>query len=192
MSEVKTRVTALKILGTPKPTTFQHYLVQPNGISTPAKKLKHWGDDAIIRGYKQYWHRINPENLIPALWIETNLVIKKDGIQKWIDKNPKAKLHWEESKFSLQVEKDANGNEKVHIKGDINELPEGLRSVIVEYYNLDSAITKQIGIVKPQNSIVNLVLEQEQFESRIRFENLTKVELGALLFCNGTARGLCS
>lgn len=186
--EVKTRLAALKILGTPKPTTFQHYLVQPNGIYTPNAKLQHWGDKlwadkgAKIRGFKQYWHRTDPEGQKSALWAEKNLVLKNDDIQKWIDRNPNSKANWEKSKFLLRVEKDGNGIDKVRIEGDVNELPEGLKSVLVKYYNLDSAITKQIGIAKPQNSIVNLVLEQEQFDARVRFENLTEVELGALLF----------
>ncbi len=44
------------ILATPKPTTFQHYLVQPN---PEAKRecLKHYGSSTIIRGYKLYWHQ---------------------------------------------------------------------------------------------------------------------------------------
>lgn len=40
----------------PKPTTFQHYLEQPN----PENKntLKHYGDpDARLRGHKMYWHK---------------------------------------------------------------------------------------------------------------------------------------
>lgn len=55
--------TTLHTLGTPKPTTFQHYLVQdrrhrhdPNNQAT----LAHYGtdpDETAIRGYKQYWHK---------------------------------------------------------------------------------------------------------------------------------------
>ncbi|MBD2295130.1 TIGR03986 family CRISPR-associated RAMP protein [Anabaena sphaerica FACHB-251] len=47
------------ILATPKPTTFQHYLVQtdPDG---KRENLKHYGSvphqDTVIRGYKLYWH----------------------------------------------------------------------------------------------------------------------------------------
>ncbi|WP_066635756.1 TIGR03986 family type III CRISPR-associated RAMP protein [Desulfolucanica intricata] len=45
-----------KILSSPKPTTFQHYLEQ---VTDDKRKLKHWNSDAKIRGYKQYWHRNN-------------------------------------------------------------------------------------------------------------------------------------
>lgn len=49
-----------RILATPKPTTFQHYLVQTD---TEAKRenLKHYGskpiEDTVIRGHKLYWHQ---------------------------------------------------------------------------------------------------------------------------------------
>lgn len=36
----------------PKPTSFQLYLQQEN-----EKAIKHWGEDADIRGYKLYWHQ---------------------------------------------------------------------------------------------------------------------------------------
>ncbi len=45
-----------KILATPKPTAFQHYLVQTD---SQKDKLKHYGsktpDETVIRGHKRYW-----------------------------------------------------------------------------------------------------------------------------------------
>ncbi|MEZ4829277.1 MAG: RAMP superfamily CRISPR-associated protein [Bacteroidia bacterium] len=183
MSDVETRLAALKILGNPKATTFQHYLQQPDGINTAKEKLAHWGDKrAAIRGFKQYWHRANPERPNQKLWTEENLVFKKQDIETWVKSEEKAKKTWTEAKFNLKVEKDANEVEKVRIEGDINLLPDGLRSILTAYYNLDGATTKRLNITKPQNSIVNLVLENERFDAKIRFENLTEIELGALLF----------
>lgn len=55
-----------KILGTPKPTTFQHYLVQrnPDPIQINQKPKKVLDDykvvpehDSVIRGHKRYWHK---------------------------------------------------------------------------------------------------------------------------------------
>ncbi|MCC2693899.1 TIGR03986 family CRISPR-associated RAMP protein [Nodularia sp. LEGE 04288] len=47
-----------KILGSPKPTTFQHYLVQTN---TDRKELQHYAKqpklETVIRGHKLYWHK---------------------------------------------------------------------------------------------------------------------------------------
>lgn len=49
-----------KILASPKPTTFQHYLVQ---TKEQKPQLKHYGSqpnqDTVIRGNKLYWHKRN-------------------------------------------------------------------------------------------------------------------------------------
>ncbi len=46
-----------KVLSSPKPTTYQHYLEQPDINTTPSHPKK-WSDkDVPIRGYKNYWHR---------------------------------------------------------------------------------------------------------------------------------------
>ncbi len=46
------------VLGSPKPTTFQHYLVQPGGGK---RDLKHYGsrpgEETTVRGHKLYWHK---------------------------------------------------------------------------------------------------------------------------------------
>jgi len=65
-----------KILSSPKPTTFQHYIDQsPLKKDTPQKELKTWNNkDAKIRGYKLYWHRKttsdNSNNNEYASWVE--------------------------------------------------------------------------------------------------------------------------
>jgi hypothetical protein len=55
-----------QILGSPKPTTFQHYLVQDKGEGKghdpdQKDKLAHYGtptpDETVIRGHKLYWHK---------------------------------------------------------------------------------------------------------------------------------------
>jgi len=47
-----------KILNSPKPTTFQHYLEQPDGVDTPKPDLYHYGKkDARLRGHKLYWRQ---------------------------------------------------------------------------------------------------------------------------------------
>ncbi|GIV98041.1 MAG: CRISPR-associated RAMP family protein [Herpetosiphonaceae bacterium] len=47
-----------KILGSPKPSTFQHYLTQS---SLNQRGLKHYdskpGEETVIRGHKLYWHK---------------------------------------------------------------------------------------------------------------------------------------
>jgi CRISPR-associated protein (TIGR03986 family) len=52
-----------KILATPKPTAFQHYLVQEKPDRYPTGQLRHYDSpDGIIRGSKRYWHQgLNPD-----------------------------------------------------------------------------------------------------------------------------------
>ncbi|BAZ48039.1 hypothetical protein NIES4103_06440 [Nostoc sp. NIES-4103] len=58
-------IVTAKILSTPKPTTFQHYLVQ---TSSENSQLKHYASqpptendsgNTVIRGHKLYWHKRN-------------------------------------------------------------------------------------------------------------------------------------
>lgn len=51
-----------EILASPKPTTFQHYLVQPEDTKAVKSQLKHYGKpitETVIRGHKLYWHKGN-------------------------------------------------------------------------------------------------------------------------------------
>ncbi len=56
-----------QILSSPKPTTFQHYLVQTDvDRLNPKKLLKHYAsqpiEETVIRGHKLYWHKeSNPD-----------------------------------------------------------------------------------------------------------------------------------
>jgi hypothetical protein len=182
-SEINIKTTALKILASPKPTTFQHYLKQKKGIYTKLSELEHWGDaSAVIRGYKYYWHRANPNpnNIDSTLWLENSLDLRKKDIDRWLTENPKKKEIWES--FKLDIKKDSNDEEKINIKWNLIQNKTKLIALLVEYYNLDNSVFKKLNLSKPQNSIVNMVSENEIFQSRIRFENLTDVELGALLF----------
>ena len=49
-----------QILSTPKPSTFQHYLTQPDEAARDRAKLKHYASatpgETVIRGHKLYWH----------------------------------------------------------------------------------------------------------------------------------------
>jgi len=100
--------TSPKILSSPKPTCFQHYLEQS---SNDPRELNHWNSNAPIRGNKLYWHRNTPSN-------------------------SNEKHSWNEGKI-------------------INDT---------------------------QHTVIKPLKEKNKFKGRIRFENLSSVELGALLF----------
>ncbi|MHA1284120.1 MAG: TIGR03986 family type III CRISPR-associated RAMP protein [Promethearchaeota archaeon] len=62
--------TSPRILASPKPTCFQHYLEQKNRLS----ELKHWDSKNIkIRGHKIFWHRKTPERG-PNGWSEGRII----------------------------------------------------------------------------------------------------------------------
>lgn len=51
-----------QILASPKPTTFQHYLVQAEDTKAVKSELKHYSKpitETVIRGHKLYWHKGN-------------------------------------------------------------------------------------------------------------------------------------
>ncbi len=100
-----------RLLQSPKPTTFQHYLVQK---SAHTRYRDHYNSNTAIRGYKMYWH--------------------KSGIN-WVEKDRK----------NLERKK----------------------------------LITRIQPVKPNT----------RFFGRIRFENLSKEETGALLFAMNLPQG---
>ncbi|GAK59335.1 hypothetical protein U27_06319 [Candidatus Vecturithrix granuli] len=103
-----------KILSSPKPTTFQHYLTQHRD---DIRQLSHYNTNALIRGNKLYWHKSGDN------WQETD----------------------------------------------------------------EAAITQH----QTQYTKINPVKPQTKFTGRIRFENLSDVELGALLFSLDLPEGCC-
>lgn len=53
-------VVVAKVLSSPKPTTFQHYLTQPQPDMEQGKGLETYNGDpsnTTLRGYKLYWHK---------------------------------------------------------------------------------------------------------------------------------------
>ena len=108
--EVRMDKQSPKILSTPKPTSNQNYLEQPNGSDTEVSQLHHWNTDhARIRGYKLYWHRDTTEM----------------GTNSWSE-------------------------------GRINE--------------------------DTQHTTIQPIRSGTRFQGAIRFENLSEIELGALLY----------
>jgi CRISPR-associated protein (TIGR03986 family) len=92
-----------QILASPKPTTFQHYLVQPQNTQAVKSKLKHYGKpitETVIRGHKLYWHKGNvSQNSITAN--EAEAEIEKKRSQYTEIKPIKADVSFE---FNIQFE----------------------------------------------------------------------------------------
>lgn len=122
-----------KILSSPKPTTFQHYLTQDGHV--PADKLTTYldGDITTIRGHKLYWHRWN----------------------------------------------DRSGLEQVRL-GPLDE-SNRLKRMLQEQGNTgdrrDDDFDKQHTVISPVGDNTGKLY----FSGKISFDNLTDIELGALL-----------
>ena len=66
-AQVYDKAELLKILASPKPTTFQHYLEQKD-----TNKVCNWNSDANIRGFKMYWHKETLGGSVEMSWKERN------------------------------------------------------------------------------------------------------------------------
>ncbi|MBF8278331.1 MAG: superfamily protein [Candidatus Brocadiaceae bacterium] len=152
------------VLSNPKPTTFQHYLKQ--GKVTPEfkddgsirgyKGIKNYNDVATLRGNKLYWHRKGDT------WQESTLSFPADKFNELLREHG-----LQERDFSQYVRTDKQKREI-----NVQSLPE----------NLKLAILKCIGIYDTQHTKIKPVAANKTFTGKIRFENLSDVELGALLF----------
>jgi CRISPR-associated protein (TIGR03986 family) len=173
----------LKILGSPKPTTFQHYLIQPNGHKTRHEELAHWetsinplNQTSEIRGYKQYWHK---KDLDITTYVDDNCQIKRGDFVSYlrdVNANVQATLN------GLNIVKDGNGIDKIQLRGNLKTYPEALQEHLIKFFNLKQSDYRRLNIAKPQNTLARVLNPNQKLVSRIRFENLTQTELGALLF----------
>lgn len=161
-----------KILSGPKPTCFQHYLEQrKENLKDHPRNLAHYNSNTKIRGYKLYWHKNSEE------WREVELSYDKekfDDFLKAYSLKQENLIHYIDES-SKQAEK---SEKKVKIR--LSELPEDLKAKFIE----------SIGIYESQHTKITPVKEGTVFRGRIRFENLSDVELGALLFVLNLPDGL--
>lgn len=170
-----------KILSSPKPTSFQLYLKQDEtcGYRTPKDAMTHWGTrDSSIRGFKNYWHRNDGSDWNSPVWENPNPEIPYDALATAIDEqnlNVSADRFIADSDCLSRV----NGNGSVSITGDFQRLyqaDDDFRKV------MDSVFFPKSGKLKAQFQPIELLPRGSEFTGRIRFENLSEVELGALLF----------
>ncbi len=157
------------ILALPKPTTFQHYLEQD---SDDIGHLNHYNTDANIRGYKLYWHRWNKDDL--KFWEARELAFSKKEFKDFMKKH-----NIEYSDYTYISDE---GN-KIRIKKKFSEIEEGsFKDKLKEFIQTNP---------KSQYIIINPIKPEIKFKFRIRFENLSKVELGTLLFVLDLPENCC-
>jgi len=164
-----------KILSEPKPTSFQHYLEQPQNVQPDRRSNytslndyneNHRENGIKIRGYKLYWHK--KDEILKDTWQETEIEIEENIIKS-------------EDRSQLDALRNTNNNiitlvgnkYRIDVK-QLNSLPDNDK-------NKDK-ILKIIAKYDTQHMIIKAIKAGASFSGRIRFENLSDVELGALLF----------
>jgi len=153
-----------QILSGPKPTTFQHYV---DNEQIPAHQgrhvlgLKDYNTGRKIRGHKLYWHKS------PSFeWTEKFVDFNRTKFEALLDYN-----HLKKEMFaSVIIDESASS-----IKIDINKIDK----LSPELKNL---FLSAIGKYETQHTLITPLKPPAKFKGRIRFENLSPVELGALFF----------
>lgn len=176
-SDILMKESIPQVLSAPKPTTFQHYLEQKTLQITPTfnkegklsgyNGIKDYNDDTFIRGNKLYWHKTG------EVWQDTEITLPKADFQQVLQQNT-----MKETDFDKAVTDDDKGQKKII---NLKRLPEGLEPVIL----------KTIGIHEKQHTKITPVNSGKTFTGKIRFENLSDVELGAILFALQLPDGCC-
>lgn len=155
----------------------------------PPDLLNHWNDtDSKIRGFKNYWHRISSsDNKDPYSYKVESFTIRRSDFCKYLEectlmKNAGLYVNSLVTKKIIKEIEDANLATKLCFNGDLKGYDNSLRKYIKDYFFLDHKLIKKLGLHTPQYAFVKPLKENNVFEGRIRFENLTDIELGALLF----------
>ncbi len=161
-----------KILASPNPTSFQIYLYQKE--STFMEDLRHYNDETEIRGNKLYWHKKLPE------WSEDVIILNKNAFES----NLKRKSIDLEV-FRKSIVRDEKG--KLDIK--LSTLSKENYLIIMEM--IKEEIRKEKREIETQHSVISPISEGNKFSGKIRFENLTDEELGALLFALDLPKECC-
>jgi len=167
-----------KILSEPKPTSFQLYLEQDKKEIRPTYKrgringwngLKSYNDKTEIRGNKFYWHRTGKN------WKESVISLNEKEFKKYLDEKSV-----NISRFKDYIVNTSRGKIEISLEETSKEDYEFFVSLI------DSEIEKDIEgknrNIETQHSLIKPINTNAKFKGKIRFENLTDIELGALLF----------
>lgn len=169
------------ILSSPKPTSFQLYLEQlPHGFKTQRESLSHWGDgDTLIRGHKLYWHQGGGN------WVNSKPSVRpQNGKQarEWAEKYPQD--------FKMPG-KDLFFLKSFHAyQGKCKEIVESIFFPGGRPAGNKKGKKEAKEETRPQFTPMAPVKKDAVFTGRVRFENLSPVELGALCFALDLLPGL--
>jgi CRISPR-associated protein (TIGR03986 family) len=174
-SEVFGEETSPKIMSGPKPTTIQHYLEQPSNSRNDQRNLQNWNDpSALIRGNKLYWHRNTPSDSTQEYsWNTNQIKINKSDFEKFLTRQGSKPIQ-EIIRGLNYVTKDKSF---LTVTRSIDSLPESdFKDLLKKYLLAGGKETKS------QYTLIHPVKAGKKFMGRMRFENLSNEELGALMF----------
>jgi CRISPR-associated protein (TIGR03986 family) len=164
-----------RILSTPKPTTFNHYLCQPETPEPTLKNIREGEFSNLLRGLS-----VQEKNLLNSNF---HLQNGRNG-NIYIPNNPISNTDGTEI-YKLLVKKNATKHIKEFKK--IRDWNSGgcIRGNKLYWHRsgndwADPAVQGHTQI-DDQHTIIRPIKEGVAFTGRIRFENLSRVELGALL-----------
>lgn len=162
--QISEQIKIPSIMGTPKPTTFQHYLKQDASQIRPEYNRQgrvsgYWGlrdynQNTLVNGNKLYWH-------IGDIDYPINIEIKTKTFKEFLQKNNLNNIF-----FNFQFDRDRT----------VFNFP----TLTLKQY--EAIIQFSLTQKESQHTAIRPFLRNARFEGCIRFENLTRVELGALLF----------
>jgi CRISPR-associated protein (TIGR03986 family) len=169
-----------QILSSPKPTSFQLYLEQngqPKSYNINENKHVHWDtDNARIRGYKLYWHRVTINSDNQYCWFNKSFSISGDNFNKYLQSKAFKLETFEAYQAEISIINKNNRLDKVEFKMPFSKFTEPLKKLLDDLF-----YPKDKNANYTQSSPVKAISEGNKFKGRIRFENLTNLELGALL-----------
>lgn len=175
-----------RILSTPKPTTFNHYLCQPEAPEPVFKNINERDFNSLLRSLSTNEQTVLNNNFSVQNGKNGNIYRPNNPISD----NDKTEI------YKILVIKNATK----HIR-EFKKIRDWNSNGCIRGYKLywhrsgtnwvDPAVQDHTQINDDQHTIIRPIKDGVTFSGRIRFENLSDVELGAILFALELPDGCC-
>ncbi|MEK7729071.1 MAG: TIGR03986 family CRISPR-associated RAMP protein [candidate division KSB1 bacterium] len=143
-----------RILASPKPTAFQHYLVQPNRDEpNKPRQLYHYGDrdKTVIRGRKFYWHQGKQEGISNEDWRKV-ISEKDETLEEIATKEAKEKYDTQHTQFQ-PVKPKTKFTFRIYFENlsdpELGALCWGLQPLAHPEFNQQKDLSHRLGMGKP-------------------------------------------
>jgi CRISPR/Cas system CSM-associated protein Csm3 (group 7 of RAMP superfamily) len=175
-----------RILAEPKVSYYPSYLKQPHSFNTKEDDLLKWeSKHGEIRGNKSYWHRETHDKNSPHYWKEPEPQISLKVLNKFLKQFKYPDVEQLINTYSDCIGKKTNNDGQfthVLFLKEYHEFPKDLIKLFNHLFFLPKHIADKYKIGTAQFTPIAYIEPKATFTQRIRFENLSKEELGCLLF----------